>query len=191
MLPSTLKLLGYRTFDSCGRLRRVASRRKTQTGPASEILEELHCGELALPAALEKVGHGVFASCENIHVVWAEDCPAIEDVRRDNDWVAVLPTGLAMGGTLLRPQEAKESGSSRLRSEDRRPVVQSRRGEERDGPGLRDGDWRIGSLPLLWAGARDVREERSAGENRRERLPQCWSRRNNHSEERHRDRQRI
>ena len=44
----------------------------------------------------------MFASCENIRVVWVEDCSSIEDVRRDNDWVAVLPVGLAMGSTLAQ-----------------------------------------------------------------------------------------
>ena len=133
MLPSTLKLLGDRTFDSCGSLRRAASRRKTRTGPASERLEELHCGEAALPAALEKVGHGVFASCENIRVVWAEDCSAIEDVRRDNDWVAVLPAGLTMGSTLLRGlmrQKSLERPAPSWARDDRRFMLSGQLSQE-------------------------------------------------------------
>lgn len=102
-LPSTLRVLGDRTFDACRRLEKVVFRRQGPAG-ASEAALETHCGEIEIPATLEKVGRDAFDGCSQIRTVWAEDSFVREGLMKDRyGSLTVLPwMTTKVGDALLR-----------------------------------------------------------------------------------------
>lgn len=72
-LPSTLKVLGDRTFYCYSHLEKVTFRRQTPVAGDSEKLQETFCGEVVLPATLEEVGYCSFNCCSKIKAIWVDN----------------------------------------------------------------------------------------------------------------------
>lgn len=100
--PSTLRVFGDETFNSCKYLSRVASRQKASVEADGTRLAELCHGDVVLPAALEKVGPYVFNSCSEIKVIYIENRSIIDSLREYNSVTAILPAETMVGDRFLR-----------------------------------------------------------------------------------------